>query len=927
MKISKMRIVVITLTLIMALSAPFQGAFAMSPAGSADSKDNSIFEMPGHYSLSEITDKFANKLSGEEMLLYDAFVYRGWRTSSGHWLDAVMVDLHDKLTDIGFKNEERTTAGNQGDCVWYQYETGSEATTTTWNPQYASVTVVPSPGMYSIDRDTIAEKVDFVADCIDPTSMYYPSYVTPEWLVDALNDPDSPDYKKMQQVNDRCHLASDSPFTALTDPSKTVAENIAVGTKRAQVIDCGTVTKTSNSKGKLPSELNGKIILADGKSNRSYVRAYAAAVGAIASMCNQINGYNMPTIDGVQWYTNAAKYAAAGLYTANNVVAFNTSLDQYNALSALCADGPTYLDICALGTYESNQPVRCLVAEIQGSTKPEERIIVPSHINEPGACDNASGVAMNYEIVSKLKEMIDKGEIARPERTITFIWGDEIDMTLRWIAKYESEFNNFKGSIDLDMTGEDPDLTGGHMLIEKTPDPADVATDAVDASLLYRYGNNTYPGQMAPPPYSEFIRQPDKFSLWTGTVETSETPMNNYPGFNLNDLYLQTALKVQKSNPNFLVASNPYEGGSDHTPFVTAVDMYGAPVPALLTWHFTDYVYHSSCDTLDKLSVQEFHDVGLTSMSVIYQMANGNEYEVADTMDNVMASWETRLAEEMQNTSDHYDWQMENAPSDIDTAYNMELKAIADWSRWYIEAVRSPGKYMVGGTIGNPYKLSKALQDKQDGLVSKIQQDTINALNNVDTVFGKTSGSHPTQVASAYLPEPIFVPVGTSFEQLKDRLPSTVTIEYIGGGTGEADVTWDSSTFAPSTTRPSGLFRVTGTLSNLESGVVNPAVVLAVAEVNVAEVTISIPVKGISSGNGQTNVDFSVKSANGKGYSVYLSEIGDQGSFNLYKNVNFDSKGVHLKGLTSGKKYFAYVEYYDNGKFTRTETVTFTSSK
>jgi hypothetical protein len=231
---------------------------------------------------------------------------------------------------------------------------------------------------------------------------------------------------------------------------------------------------------------------------------------------------------------------------------------------------------------------------------------------------------------------------------------------------------------------------------------------------------------------------------------------------------------------------------------------------------------------------------------------------------------------------------------------------------------------MIGGTIGTPYNLNNALQKKEDGLVAKIQQDTINALNNVDTVFGKTSGSHPTQVASAYLPEPIFVPVGTSFTQLNNELPSKVTVEYIGGGTGEADVTWTPNTFSTSRT---GLFRVTGTLSNLESGVVNPAVVLAVAEVNVSEVTISIPVKGISSGNGQTNVDFSIKSANGKGYSVYLSETGDQGSFNLYKNVNFDSKGVHFKGLTNGKKYFAYVEYYDNGKFTRTETVTFTPSK
>lgn len=37
----------------------------------------------------------------------------------------------------------------------------------------------------------------------------------------------------------------------------------------------------------------------------------------------------------------------------------------------------------------------------------------------------------------------------------------------------------------------------------------------------------------------------------------------------------------------------PYEGGSDHSRFLAQ------NVPALLTWHFTDYTYHSSVDTLN----------------------------------------------------------------------------------------------------------------------------------------------------------------------------------------------------------------------------------------------------------------------------------------------------------------------------------------
>jgi Zn-dependent M28 family amino/carboxypeptidase len=114
----------------------------------------------------------------------------------------------------------------------------------------------------------------------------------------------------------------------------------------------------------------------------------------------------------------------------------------------------------------------------------------------------------------------------------------------------------------------------------------------------------------------------------------------------LNDLYLQTGLLVkEKLNPNFMVDSNPYEGGSDHSPFVqNALSRVGSFIPALLTWHFTDYVYHSSCDTLDKLSVSEFHNVGTVSAAVIYQMANGWEVRKPQTrFIQVLKSWETRM--------------------------------------------------------------------------------------------------------------------------------------------------------------------------------------------------------------------------------------------------------------------------------------------
>jgi hypothetical protein len=54
----------------------------------------------------------------------------------------------------------------------------------------------------------------------------------------------------------------------------------------------------------------------------------------------------------------------------------------------------------------------------------------------------------------------------------------------------------------------------------------------------------------------------------------------------------------------------------------------------------------------------------------------------------------------------------------------------------------------------------------------------------------------------------------------------------MGGGTGEVDVTWSATTSPTFDPERNGLYRFTGTLSGLEDGVVNWAVVEAVAEVN-----------------------------------------------------------------------------------------------
>jgi hypothetical protein len=69
----------------------------------------------------------------------------------------------------------------------------------------------------------------------------------------------------------------------------------------------------------------------------------------------------------------------------------------------------------------------------------------------------------------------------------------------------------------------------------------------------------------------------------------------------------------------------------------------------------------------------------------------------------------------------------------------------------------------------------------------------------------------------------------------------------------------------------------------------------------------NIKVTGTDNGNGKADIYYAIKSANGKGYTVFLSETGLPGSFKPYANVSYNSKGAMLKNLTNGKTYYAYI--------------------
>jgi aminopeptidase YwaD len=289
-------------------------------------------------------------------------------------------------------------------------------------------------------------------------------------------------------------------------------------------------------------------------------------------------------------------------------------------------------------------PNRSLVAEIAGRSRPSERIVMVAHVQEPGANDDASGCATLYGLARALAEAIRTGALPQPDRTLTFMWVDEVRGSRQWIASRPGDARGVQYMFALDMTGEDTSKTGGTFLIEKQADPSAV-----------------------------WARPSDPHSDWgAGRVDAGALR-----GSLLNDLHLAVCLRRARDT-QWEVRTNPYEGGSDHTPFAAA------GVPSLLNWHFTDRYYHTNQDTVDKTSAAEMENVGVAVATSAWFLASADARDAEAVAGLLEVAVARRLALEREQGR----LIVERAANKAD-AEATEQKVMAAWIKWYEEAFDS----------------------------------------------------------------------------------------------------------------------------------------------------------------------------------------------------------------------------------------------
>ncbi len=280
-----------------------------------------------------------------------------------------------------------------------------------------------------------------------------------------------------------------------------------------------------------------------------------------------------------------------------------------------------------------------IVANIKGSEIPDERIVFSAHVQEPGANDNASGVGVQLEMATIAAKLIGNESIDA-RRTMTFLWGDEIISTKRYLQENEKRAAKIKWGLSLDMVGENTAITGGSFLIEKMPDPSAIWT-----------------------------RGKDKHTEWGGKLLGLEDMKPHY----LNDFMIHSFMKQGKV-AHWEVNTNPYEGGSDHTPFLDN------NIPGLLFWHFTDQFYHTDKDRMDKVSQETLKNVGIASLASALTLVNGDSYTAMDIVQIVKDAATNRLAEEFLLS--------EKSVKGGNPVEN-EITIIKAWEDWYIKAIAS----------------------------------------------------------------------------------------------------------------------------------------------------------------------------------------------------------------------------------------------
>ncbi|MGC1619920.1 MAG: M28 family peptidase [Candidatus Acidiferrum sp.] len=280
--------------------------------------------------------------------------------------------------------------------------------------------------------------------------------------------------------NDECHKKSAKPASSSINSAVCIALNeqkiasyeaepvvLAEDSESADVtaelVDVGDGTKQSDYAGK---DVKGKIILVSASPGAVQELAVGkfGAVGIVSYAQNQKNAWSGEDENLIRW-------GHLETFTEHKTFAFMVSLKTARGMRERLASGEkiTLHAVVKAGQHAGNYEVVTAMIPGADAKLKEEEIAFSCHLDHqrPGANDNASGCVTILEVARTLQKLIAEGKLARPARTIRFIWPPEIEGTLTLLTAtvanvnglHDNHGNNVAGALLLvNPTNHGPEL-------------------------------------------------------------------------------------------------------------------------------------------------------------------------------------------------------------------------------------------------------------------------------------------------------------------------------------------------------------------------------------------------------------------------------------------------------------------------------------
>ncbi len=247
-----------------------------------------------------------------------------------------------------------------------------------------------------------------------------------------------------------------------------------------------------------------------------------------------------------------------------NIPTVDLELEDYSMVYRLAARGQKpVLNITAQSKDLGEQPTFNTIAEIKGSEKPEEYVILSAHFDSwdggTGATDNGTGTLVMMEAMRILKKIYPN-----PKRTILVgHWGSE-----------------------------EQGLNGSRAFVEDHPEIVS------NVQAVFNQDNGT--GRVVNISGQGFLHAYEYLGRWLNEVpkDVSQHIETNFPG-------------------------TPGGGGSDYASFVAA----GAPAFSLssLSWSYWNYTWHTNRDTYDKIVFDDLRNNVILTAILAYMASEDPE--------------------------------------------------------------------------------------------------------------------------------------------------------------------------------------------------------------------------------------------------------------------------------------------------------------